>query len=211
MCSEESYRQWVCGSLFPYFPGAGQLRVRPCRTECQRVEQKCPFFLPGDRAPPWDRAPVYPTQYAGEPTFLCLDPNIPETGDQLAKSSYGPQGCCYAHCGNELCHSGCRPNTTAGPTTSQHARHCSATPLTYPDQQRGAGLSACAPTFTMVASGGVATLPARHPPPCWTTVLLKLLFHMCVVVNTLNNSLLHLTARFALVQAILVRPLWESA
>ncbi|KAJ9601222.1 hypothetical protein L9F63_000617, partial [Diploptera punctata] len=30
------------------------------------VEQQCPFFLPGDRYP------AYPTQYAGEPTFLCI-------------------------------------------------------------------------------------------------------------------------------------------
>jgi hypothetical protein len=41
-------------------------KVRPCRDVCQQVEQRCPFFLPGDRAP------GYTTQYAGEPTFLCL-------------------------------------------------------------------------------------------------------------------------------------------
>jgi hypothetical protein len=41
-------------------------KVRPCREVCQQVEQRCPFFLPGDRAP------GYTTQYAGEPTFLCL-------------------------------------------------------------------------------------------------------------------------------------------
>lgn len=41
-------------------------RVRPCRSICQTVEQRCPYFLPGDRAP------AHPTQYAGEPTFLCL-------------------------------------------------------------------------------------------------------------------------------------------
>jgi len=40
-------------------------RLRPCRSFCQTVEQRCPYFLPGDRAP------AYPTQYAGEPTFLC--------------------------------------------------------------------------------------------------------------------------------------------
>ena len=41
-------------------------RIRPCLSVCQTVEQKCPYLLPGDRAP------SYPTQYAGEPTFLCL-------------------------------------------------------------------------------------------------------------------------------------------
>lgn len=40
-------------------------RLRPCRSFCQSVEQRCPYLLPGDRAP------AYPTQYAGEPTFLC--------------------------------------------------------------------------------------------------------------------------------------------
>ncbi|KAL5286559.1 hypothetical protein ACFFRR_007906 [Megaselia abdita] len=69
-------------------------RIRPCLSVCQTVEQKCPYLLPGDRAP------SYPTQYAGEPTFLCLDPNIPETGEQLRKSSDGPPECCYTYCGH---------------------------------------------------------------------------------------------------------------
>lgn len=41
-------------------------RIRPCLSVCQTVEQKCPYLLPADRAP------ALPTQYAGEPTFLCL-------------------------------------------------------------------------------------------------------------------------------------------
>lgn len=41
-------------------------RIRPCLSVCQMVEQKCPYLLPADRAP------ALPTQYAGEPTFLCL-------------------------------------------------------------------------------------------------------------------------------------------
>lgn len=41
------------------------LRLRPCLSFCQSVERRCPYLLPGDRAP------AYPTQYAGEPTFLC--------------------------------------------------------------------------------------------------------------------------------------------
>ncbi|KAE8746419.1 hypothetical protein FOCC_FOCC006914 [Frankliniella occidentalis] len=92
MFMQESYRRWVCSSLLPHFPRPGGPRVRPCRSVCRSVEQKCPFFLPGDRAP------AYPTQYAGEPTFLCLDPNIPESGEQMLKSSYGEDDCCYRHC-----------------------------------------------------------------------------------------------------------------
>uniref|UniRef100_A0A1A9Z0J7 Uncharacterized protein n=1 Tax=Glossina pallidipes TaxID=7398 RepID=A0A1A9Z0J7_GLOPL len=75
-------------------------RIRPCLSVCQTVEQKCPYLLPADRAP------ALPTQYAGEPTFLCLDQNIPETGEQLKKSSHGPSDCCYTYCGdvqNGLC------------------------------------------------------------------------------------------------------------
>lgn len=67
----------MCSSLVPYFAHGEQLdvkstmengtwtRLQPCRTFCQSVEQRCPYLLPGDRAP------AYPTQYAGEPTFLC--------------------------------------------------------------------------------------------------------------------------------------------
>lgn len=40
-------------------------RIRPCLKVCQIVEERCPYMLPGDRAP------GYNTQYAGEPTFLC--------------------------------------------------------------------------------------------------------------------------------------------
>uniref|UniRef100_A0A4Y0BKE4 Uncharacterized protein n=1 Tax=Anopheles funestus TaxID=62324 RepID=A0A4Y0BKE4_ANOFN len=71
-----------------------RVRIRPCLNVCQTVEQKCPYMLPGDRAP------AYPTQYAGEPTFLCRDLNIEETGDQLRKSNNGPTGCCYDYCGS---------------------------------------------------------------------------------------------------------------
>ncbi|XP_044728109.1 uncharacterized protein DDB_G0271670 [Chrysoperla carnea] len=71
---------------------SGRRRVRPCRSVCQTVEQRCPYMLPGDRAP------AHPTQYAGEPTFLCLDPNIPETGKQALKSSHGSEDCCYTYC-----------------------------------------------------------------------------------------------------------------
>lgn len=72
-------------------------RIRPCLNVCQTVEQKCPYFLPADRAP------ALPTQYAGEPTFLCLDPHIEETGEQIEKSNNGPPNCCYNYCDNGIC------------------------------------------------------------------------------------------------------------
>lgn len=62
---QEAYRRWVCSSLVPHHRNVSQ-RVRPCLSVCQDVEQQCPYMLPGDRAP------ATPTQYAGEPTFLCL-------------------------------------------------------------------------------------------------------------------------------------------
>lgn len=71
-----------------------RVRIRPCLDVCQTVEQKCPYMLPGDRAP------ALPTQYAGEPTFLCRDLNIQETGGQLLKSNSGPTECCYDYCGS---------------------------------------------------------------------------------------------------------------
>ncbi|XP_068629089.1 uncharacterized protein Mid1 [Battus philenor] len=79
-------------------PGRPLVRLKPCLSVCQLVEQHCPYFLPADRAP------AYPTQYAGEPTFLCLDARIPETGAQANKSNYGPDECCYWHCEGRLCY-----------------------------------------------------------------------------------------------------------
>ncbi|XP_053601859.1 uncharacterized protein Mid1 [Plodia interpunctella] len=79
-------------------PGRPLARLKPCLSVCQLVEQHCPYFLPADRAP------AYPTQYAGEPTFLCLDPRIPETGAQANKSNYGPDECCYWYCEGRLCY-----------------------------------------------------------------------------------------------------------
>ncbi|XP_014360201.2 uncharacterized protein LOC106712222 [Papilio machaon] len=79
-------------------PGRPLVRLKPCLSVCQLVEQHCPYFLPADRAP------AYPTQYAGEPTFLCLDARIPETGAQANKSNYGADECCYWHCEARLCY-----------------------------------------------------------------------------------------------------------
>ncbi|CAG5018294.1 unnamed protein product [Parnassius apollo] len=79
-------------------PGRPLVRLKPCLSVCQLVEQHCPYFLPADRAP------AYPTQYAGEPTFLCLDARIPETGAQANKSNYGSDECCYWYCEGRLCY-----------------------------------------------------------------------------------------------------------
>ncbi|KAL0109022.1 hypothetical protein PUN28_014251 [Cardiocondyla obscurior] len=106
---KEAYRRWVCSSLVPYFahrsPKEVKIsegswtgpRLRPCRSFCQTVEQRCPYFLPGDRAP------AYPTQYAGEPTFLCRDPNIPETGEQATRAlhSISDDECCFHVCSED--------------------------------------------------------------------------------------------------------------
>ncbi|XP_049887304.1 uncharacterized protein LOC126381837 [Pectinophora gossypiella] len=79
-------------------PGRPLARLKPCLSVCQLVEQHCPYFLPADRAP------AYPTQYAGEPTFLCLDARIPETGGQANNSNYGSDECCYWYCEGRLCY-----------------------------------------------------------------------------------------------------------
>ncbi|XP_058800394.1 uncharacterized protein LOC131669501 [Phymastichus coffea] len=106
---KEAYRKWVCSSLVPYFAHGGPhdsepteeswvgRRIRPCRSLCQSVEQRCPYLLPGDRAP------AYPTQYAGEPTFLCRDPNIPETGEQAARALHptSEDECCFSSCNEQ--------------------------------------------------------------------------------------------------------------
>ncbi|KAL7302514.1 hypothetical protein TKK_0005156 [Trichogramma kaykai] len=106
---QEAYRKWVCSSLVPYFAHGGPYpsepseeswtgrRLRPCRSLCQSVEQRCPYLLPGDRAP------AYPTQYAGEPTFLCRDPNIPEVGEQAARALHPitEDECCFNICSED--------------------------------------------------------------------------------------------------------------
>ncbi|XP_076636430.1 calcium-permeable channel component Mid1 [Colletes latitarsis] len=117
---KEAYRKWVCSSLVPYFAHGGPQdldnlenswagsRLRPCRSFCQSVEQRCPYLLPGDRAP------AYPTQYAGEPTFLCRDPNIPETGEQASRAlhSTDEDECCFHVCSEEKPGSGICANCT---------------------------------------------------------------------------------------------------
>nr|XP_023021001.1 uncharacterized protein LOC111509475 [Leptinotarsa decemlineata] len=74
-------------------------RIRPCLSVCEDVEQQCPYLLPDQTLSPGEAAHPTP-QYAGEPAFLCLDPNIPETGEQKLRSSRGSADCCYKYCGS---------------------------------------------------------------------------------------------------------------
>ncbi|XP_060517313.1 uncharacterized protein LOC132696486 [Cylas formicarius] len=91
------YRRWVCGHLIPFFARDGKTKVLPCLSLCQDVEQQCPYLLPDQTLTPSEAAHPTP-QYAGEPNFLCLDPNIP----LLARPHHattGKEDCCYTHCG----------------------------------------------------------------------------------------------------------------
>ncbi|XP_020289610.1 uncharacterized protein LOC109857571 [Pseudomyrmex gracilis] len=95
----DSYRKWICSVMVPYFAHdpkdattltVNWTRIRPCRSVCYKVEQTCPYLVPTDRAP------ALSTQYAGEGTFLCQDPDIPEAGEQAVKSLHSNKGeCCY--------------------------------------------------------------------------------------------------------------------
>lgn len=109
------YREWTCAMLVPVYPvpsatpsrqrptqgGSPEHRqppdddgepaddlvpLRPCREFCHRVEEQCPYFHPTTRE-----------QYAGEPVFICIDPNIPDL-PSISNSSYGPPGNCYRPC-----------------------------------------------------------------------------------------------------------------
>ncbi|XP_045470344.1 uncharacterized protein LOC123677705 [Harmonia axyridis] len=98
---KEAYRRWVCSTFLPHFTRAKR-RVRPCLSICQDVERQCPYLLPGDMTVIPGETTTHPTpQYAGEPTFICLDLKIPLTGRQKLRSSHvGEEDCCYTHCGS---------------------------------------------------------------------------------------------------------------
>ncbi|XP_031786763.1 uncharacterized protein LOC100679860 [Nasonia vitripennis] len=163
---KEAYRKWVCSSLVPYFAHGGPLdfesseeswtgrRIRPCRSLCQSVEQRCPYLLPGDRAP------AYPTQYAGEPTFLCRDPNIPETGEQAARALHPNTAdeCCFNVCSEDEPAQGICANCTGsvpymGPKNPDPptAPQCDITSLPGPQQPARSPSSLC-------GSGGIGSM-----------------------------------------------------
>ncbi|GAB6019771.1 hypothetical protein CHUAL_001320 [Chamberlinius hualienensis] len=81
----DAYKAWICSMLIPYHEG--DRYVKPCRDVCHTLEQRCPYFLPEAKL-----------QYAGEPTFLCIDHDIPETEAMSDNSSYGVPPNCYLPC-----------------------------------------------------------------------------------------------------------------
>ncbi|KAF7402683.1 hypothetical protein HZH66_004950 [Vespula vulgaris] len=154
LLENEAYRKWVCSSLVPYFAHGGPqdlessegtwTRIRPCLSLCQSVEQRCPYLLPGDRAP------AYPTQYAGEPTFLCRDPNILETGEQATRAlhSSDERECCFHVCSEQELDLGICANCTDRELRKRGrefdpptAPHCEITPIQSEsaDEEEAAG------------------------------------------------------------------------
>ncbi|XP_014254802.1 transmembrane protein FAM155A [Cimex lectularius] len=110
---QKAYLDWICSAKISFWDK--KRNIKPCRSFCHRVEQRCPFFLPLDKGP---------AHYAGEPTFLCLDPNIEETGEQMAKSSYGSNNCCYDECENGICSkNSCDDDSSPKQDTSSAASH----------------------------------------------------------------------------------------
>jgi len=71
--------------MIPFFEG--DRHIKPCRDVCHIMEQKCPYFPPDTKL-----------QYAGEPTFLCIDNDIPETEAVSPNSSYGEPPNCFLPC-----------------------------------------------------------------------------------------------------------------
>ncbi|XP_044752542.1 transmembrane protein FAM155A [Coccinella septempunctata] len=123
---KDAYRRWVCSTFMPHFTRSGR-RVRPCLGVCQDVERQCPFLLPGDITIIPGETTTHPTpQYAGEPTFLCLDLNIPLTGQQRLRSSHvGEEDCCYSHCGS--------PGRGGG--TMELCEHCPGRPANKEEEE----------------------------------------------------------------------------
>ncbi|XP_053209655.1 uncharacterized protein LOC128393494 [Panonychus citri] len=79
---KKAYKEWVCSMVLPfYFDG---IYIKPCRSFCEKVEQKCPHFHPA-------------TTYAGEPVFICIDPKIPYF-ENSSNIPYGSPGECYESC-----------------------------------------------------------------------------------------------------------------
>ena len=57
--TQETYKDWICSTALPFYVD-GTVR-KPCRSICERVEQRCPYFHPHHK-----------DQYAGEPAFICI-------------------------------------------------------------------------------------------------------------------------------------------
>lgn len=79
---KKAYKEWICSMLIPLQNGG--VSLKPCRSFCHLVEQRCPYFHPRVKE-----------QYAGEPVFKCIDPNIPDHPSITPNSLYGQDGQCY--------------------------------------------------------------------------------------------------------------------
>lgn len=78
----ESYKNWLCAMHVPYY--VGDEKVLPCVEFCVNVEEICPFFRP-----------QILVTHAGDPSFICKDPDIVSRDVLL----YGEEPSCY-----KLCH-----------------------------------------------------------------------------------------------------------
>ncbi|KAH7644640.1 ammecr1-like protein [Dermatophagoides farinae] len=85
-----AYRDWLCSVIIPYHLN-GNL-IKPCQSVCEQVQQKCPHLHPYGKG-----------QYAGEPVFLCIDPNIPFNKKITPNIPFGDEGQCYNPCDLEPC------------------------------------------------------------------------------------------------------------
>jgi len=54
---QKAYKEWVCSLTLPYYLDG--FYIKPCRTFCEKVEQKCPHLHSAQT-------------YAGEPVFICI-------------------------------------------------------------------------------------------------------------------------------------------
>ncbi|XP_044268672.1 transmembrane protein FAM155B, partial [Tribolium madens] len=181
---KQAYRRWVCSYLVPHFTRADE-RVRPCLSVCQDVEQQCPYLLPGDwtnqTVPPGETAHPTP-QYAGEPTFLCLDPNIPETGEQRLNSSRGDEDCCYTHCGS--------PGRGGSGTAEvlNVCEHCPGRPKKKKKKNNANGSNVTTKSTTAAARGAAAARTCNKVSLLWTAwiISITLIEHKETIYNTLQ-------------------------
>ncbi|KAG0415271.1 hypothetical protein HPB47_007547, partial [Ixodes persulcatus] len=169
------YREWTCAMLVPVYPvpsarpsrhrqtqgGSPEHRqppdddgepaddlvpLRPCREFCHRVEEQCPYFHPTTRE-----------QYAGEPVFICIDPNIPDL-PSISNSSYGPPGNCYRPC---------HVNASLGPSDQCPAATLSTALLGPSPVPMGAANSAGrAGGRTSAPPGGPVLVEQQQSAPC---------------------------------------------
>ncbi|XP_064456088.1 uncharacterized protein LOC135366980 [Ornithodoros turicata] len=166
------YQEWTCAMLVPVYPapvdpgggpedpgGGGQstttegvaavLPVRPCREFCHRVEEQCPYIHPAAKE-----------QYAGEPVFICIDPNIPDL-PSISNSSYGPPGDCYRPCHVNASLSSTNDECTSATIVGEFTTTTSA-----------AASSGSSSMYVSVVVGE-RTLPVLVTVLCWVVVLAR--------------------------------------